>query len=251
VVNYNVNHGREVQQAIEALGTHKPLPSADIIMLQEMDEAGTEQMAEALRYNFVYYPATVSRHERNFGNAVLTRWPLTEAQKLILPQRHPINQVMRIAVRAMVHVGDLDILAYSVHTETYTVPVAHRKAQIAAIVDNVGPGDSHVIVGGDFNTVTKRSIDRMTSQFSAIGLSRKSAGAGPTVAKFGIKPSAADHIFTRGFCRVGRGKVEEAKASDHFPVWVQLIQDTGDCSPAAVERVLRDEGSASALGPHT
>jgi endonuclease/exonuclease/phosphatase family metal-dependent hydrolase len=231
VVNYNINHGREVRKAIEAFETHEPLPAADIILLQEMDEGGTEAMAKALGCNFVYYPATVSRYGRNFGNAILARWPLAKTRKLILPELHPLNGVMRIAVGATVQIAGLDVMVYSVHTEIFTVPAAHRQAQVVAIIDDIGPGDSPVIVGGDFNTVTKRGINWTTDQFAEIGLSRKSAGAGPTVTKLGIKPSAADHIFTRGFCRVGRGAVEEANASDHFPLWVQLIHDPGDCLP--------------------
>jgi endonuclease/exonuclease/phosphatase family metal-dependent hydrolase len=231
VVNYNIDHGREVAKAIEAFETLEPLPGADIILLQEMDEIGAERIAKALRCDFVYYPATVSRHGRNFGNAILARWPLRGARKLILPERHPFNQVMRIAVGATVQIFDLDVMVYSVHTEIFTVSAAHRRAQIAALIDDIGPGDSPVIVSGDFNTVTRRGINWITDQFAAIGLSRKSAGVGPTVARVGVKPSAADHIFTRGFCRVGRGKVEAAQASDHFPVWVQLIHAPGDCLP--------------------
>jgi endonuclease/exonuclease/phosphatase family metal-dependent hydrolase len=231
VVNYNIDHGREVTKAIEAFATHEPLPHADIVLLQEMDEVGTERMAKALACNFVYYPATVGRHGRKFGNAILARWPLSGARKLILPELHPVNGVMRIAVGAMVQIADLDVMVYSVHTEIFTVSAAHRRAQVAAIIDDIGPGNSPVIVSGDFNTVTRRGITYMTDEFAAIGLSRKSAGVGPTVSKLGVKPSAADHIFTRGFCRVGRGKVEEAKASDHFPIWVQLIHDPGDCLP--------------------
>ena len=34
---------------------------------------------------------------------------------------------------------------------------------------------------------------------------------------------AADHIFTRGFEVKGRGTLYEALASDHFPLWVELI----------------------------
>jgi endonuclease/exonuclease/phosphatase (EEP) superfamily protein YafD len=231
VVNYNIDHGREVSKAIEAFETHEPLPHADIILLQEMDEVGTEEMAKALGCDFVYYPATVARHGRNFGNAILARWPLSGARKIILPELHPVNGVMRIAVGATVRIAGLDVMVYSAHTEIFTVGAAHRRAQVEAIISDIGPGDSPVIVSGDFNTVTRRGINWMTSQFSAIGMARKSAGAGPTVAKLGVRPSAADHIFARGFCRVGRGKVEAARASDHFPVWVQLIHDPGECLP--------------------
>jgi endonuclease/exonuclease/phosphatase (EEP) superfamily protein YafD len=223
VVTFNINHGLEVAEAIEAFESSRRLRQAGIVLLQEMDEVGTEDMAKALRYNYVYFPASVSRYDRNFGNAILSRWPLNDARKLLLPHQHPVNQVLRIAVRATVDLGDLDVFTYSVHTETYTVPVPHRKAQIAAIVDDIGPGQSSIIVGGDFNTVSGRSIKRMVGQFATIKLRRPSAGAGPTVTKLGIRPSAADHIFTRGFCRVGRGKEEVTRVSDHFPVWVRLM----------------------------
>ena len=47
-------------------------------------------------------------------------------------------------------------------------------------------------------------------------------GAGPTVSKFGLQPSAADHIFARGLTVLGLGRVDSITASDHFPVWVEL-----------------------------
>jgi endonuclease/exonuclease/phosphatase (EEP) superfamily protein YafD len=223
VVTYNINHGLEVAGAIEAFKSSRRLRRADLVLLQEMDEVGTGAIAEALRHNYVYFPASVARYGRNFGNAILSRWPLKDARKLVLPHRHPVNQVLRIAARATLDLGDMDVHAYSVHTETYTVPAPVRRAQIAAIVDDIGPGQRSVIVGGDFNTVSGRSIKRMVSQFATIGLRRTSSGAGATVTKLGIRPSAADHVFTRGFCRTGRGKEELTGVSDHFPVWVRLL----------------------------
>lgn len=225
IVTYNINFGLAVGRAIEAFETFEPLQRAGIILLQEMDEHGTERMARALNCNFVYYPASISRlHGRNFGNAILARWPLVDARKLILPHRHPVRDQIRIAVRATVLAGDLQIAAYSVHTETYTVPAAYRRAQVTALIDTIvaQPGSGPVIVGGDFNTVSRRSINRIVDQFAAAGLARTSAGAGPTVARLGVKATAADHIFTRGFAKVARGKVAKARASDHFPLWVDL-----------------------------
>jgi endonuclease/exonuclease/phosphatase (EEP) superfamily protein YafD len=213
VVTYNIDFGLEVDEAIQGFQAVEPLPSADIVLLQEMDEEGTERMARALHANFVYYPATFGRHGRNFGNAVLAR---------LLPHRHPIRKQLRIAARATVLVGNHEVVAYSVHTETYTVPAAHRAAQVAAIVDDIGHDDGPVVVGGDFNTVSRRSIDRARAQFASVGLVRSSAGIGPTVRRLGVQPSAADHIFSRGFHRIATGKAEAVRASDHFPIWVKL-----------------------------
>lgn len=222
VVTYNIDFGLQVDEAIKGFEAVEPLQSADIVLLQEMDEEGTERMARALQANFVYYPATFGRHGRNFGNAVLARWPLTGERKVLLPHRHPVRKQLRIAARATVRVGDREVVAYSVHTETYSVPAAHRAAQVEAIVDDIGNGEGPVLVGGDFNTVSRRSIERARAQFASVGLSRSSAGIGPTVVRLGVQPSAADHIFSRGFHRVAAGKAEAVRASDHFPVWVKL-----------------------------
>ena len=223
VVTYNINEGRAVDQAIEELNTFAALRDPDILLLQEMDEDGTRQLACAVSHDYVYYPASVfPRTKRNFGNAILTKWPLSDPGKILLPYKGLNNQQLRIAVRATVAIGDLELLVYSVHTETYTVPPRHRKAQIAAVVDDIGSGNGYVVVGGDFNTVSNRSIKRMVGQFAEIDLVRASKGAGPTVSKFGLRPSAADHVFVRGLRVLAKGKVGTTKASDHFPVWVKL-----------------------------
>lgn len=232
VVTYNIKSGLAVDRANQEFQAVEKLRDADIVLLQEMEESGVELMAEALHYNYVYYPAS-SRRGRNMGNAILSRWPLTDTRKVILPHPHPVSGQMRIAVRATVQMENEEVLVYSVHTMTYPNLVPYRDAQVAAVVEDIGPGDMPVIAGGDFNTVSGRSIQRMIDQFSIIGLARTSAGAGPTIAKFGIRPAATDHIFTRGFSKIASGKVEDADASDHFPVWVQLAVEgyrLEDCS---------------------
>jgi len=224
IASYNINDGIEVEQVINELGMYNPLRGADFFLLQEMDEVGTEKIARTLQYNYIYYPSSMpARMERNFGNAILSRWPLSQPAKLILPHKHPTNKQLRIAVRATAVLPDQEITLYSVHTETYTVMTKHRKAQIRAIVDNIGPGEAPVIVGGDFNTVSGRSIRRLKRLFGEIGLLRASAGAGTTVKKYRTRPSAADHIFTRGFEVKDKGTLYAALASDHFPVWVELM----------------------------
>jgi endonuclease/exonuclease/phosphatase (EEP) superfamily protein YafD len=38
----------------------------------------------------------------------------------------------------------------------------------------------------------------------------------------GVRLSAADHIFSRGFEHLDAGVLGNVTASDHFPVWVRL-----------------------------
>lgn len=222
VITYNIKEGEAVDKAGEAFHSFEELKKGDIILLQEMDESGVDQISQMLQMNFVYYPTFVSRDGRNVGNAILARWPLEDSAKLILPGTHPLSGQKRIAVRATIRHSGKKLLVYSIHTETYSSMPGHRKDQVDAIVTDIGSGESPVIAGGDFNTVSRRSIRRMTGQFATIGLERVTAGSGPTIAKFGVSRVAADHIFARGFNKVASGTVKDVDASDHYPLWVIL-----------------------------
>jgi endonuclease/exonuclease/phosphatase family metal-dependent hydrolase/uncharacterized membrane protein len=237
VVTFNIKEGERVAQAGEALKEMAPLDEAGVVLLQEMDEAGVDEITRQLAMNYVYYPAFVSRDGRNVGNAILSRYTLHEPRKIILPGANPISGQRRIAVAALLDLGISEMLpVYSVHTETYASLPGMRTIQLEAIVDDIGTGDLPVVVGGDFNTVSSRSIRRMIERFKAAGLKRVSSGSGPTITKLGLSPVAADHIFARGFAKEGAGKVKEVQASDHFPVWARLAMDKKFWRPEMSDR---------------
>lgn len=218
-VSYNINFAEFIDEAIEDLA---PIKTPHVIMLQEMDEAGTDKIAQATGMDYVYYPASVHKHNKNFGNAVLSRYPIIRTQKLILPRRHPANNQMRIATKARLDVGGTAVCVYCVHTEVYLTSRQYRTDQIEAIADDINHAGEHVIVGGDFNTVRRSSIRRLVAYLGQMGLIRASKGVGPTVKKLRVSPSAADHIFTRGMNVVAAGRQKETSGSDHYPIWVQL-----------------------------
>ncbi len=222
VVSYNISFAKEIDRAIYELTELDDLKDADIILLQEMDETGTEAIAQALGYNFVYYPASIhSRHDKNFGNAILAKWPIHASEKIILPHKSPRNQEIRIAVKAFVTIDDLQILTYSVHTETYWLGRQKRDAQIDALIKSIDPGYQYILVGGDFNTLTLGSIKQLEESFSEIGMERATQGIGYT-AQYGPFKFMLDHIFTKGMVVIEAGKSEEAEASDHLPIWTKL-----------------------------
>ena len=51
VVSYNISFAEHIDLAIQELGEFE---DADVILLQEMDEAGTELVAKSLKYDYVY-----------------------------------------------------------------------------------------------------------------------------------------------------------------------------------------------------
>lgn len=232
VVTYNLRYGEAIDEALDAFRTVAPLPEADIILMQEMDAPGVDRLARELGYNYVYYPASVAEDGDDFGNAILARWPIADPVKLILPGLHPISGQQRIATRAVVDVGGAPVLAYAVHTEIATTLPWMRDAQIDALIADIPADAARVVIGGDFNTVTAQGTAALVHRFVRAGLNHDSARLGPTFTRFGLRPSATDHLFSRGLERLDAGVLRVVVASDHYPVWVRYAS-----GPFATSRV--------------
>ncbi len=225
VVTYNVKLGKNIEQTIHELDNVHELKDADVIFLQEMDPEGVNDIAHHLQYNFVYYPAAIHpTRGKDFGNAVLSKWPIKNYEKLILPHEHPIRKMYRIAVFALLRMGQLDVLTCCVHTEIYILGHEKKLEQVEALVENISRNHPYVIVGGDFNTDIEYQIEEMERVFRDAGFVRATEGIGATHKgdPLGLIKFESDHIFARGFEVIDAGKVKEAKASDHLPIWTNL-----------------------------
>lgn len=217
VVSFNVQYGEEVDSALAVLRDTPALRGADIILLQEMDAAGTRHLARELGLRWVYYPA-VNRNSsgRDFGNAVLSRWRMVEDEKLVLPYLGVLNRTQRTATAVTVTVGQTPIRVYSVHLATpVNLAWRYRRDQLRTVLDDA-EGYERVVVGGDLNSgsLGEEAVDR--------GFSWPTRD-GPRTVLFG----RFDHIFLRGLGQPeegGAGTVLETRgASDHRPVWARGV----------------------------
>ena len=129
-------------------------------------------------------------------------------------------------MKAIIAIDGIDVLTYSVHTETPWLSARKRNDQHHTLLESVGADYEHVIVGGDFNTFTPQSIEELESRFSGAGLQRASRGTGAT-ARYAAVGFTLDHVFTRGMSVIGAGTLRDARASDHLPIWVELVPDPG------------------------
>ena len=225
VISYNVKFGKKVDAAIKELRTVPYLRLADIILLQEMDGEGVRIVADSLDLEYVYYPASVHRaHGRDFGNAVLSRWPIEDFRKIILPHSKPTDDQKRIAVGATVVAGGLRIRVFSVHTETFWMNYDKRLEQADSLVRAVSKEYSYLVIAGDFNTPFGRNVKDIERSFTASGFIRANSGVGWTarVLPFGLWKMELDHIFVKGFDVIAAGKFKEGQASDHVPLWTIL-----------------------------
>jgi endonuclease/exonuclease/phosphatase family metal-dependent hydrolase len=217
VMTFNVEWGREVDRVVDLVRETPSLRDADLVCLQEMDPRGVERLAAALGYDYVYYPAVFHpRAHQDFGNALLTRWPILEDRKIMLPERNRFRDMQRIAVGATVAVAGRPVRAYCTHLETATgIDAPQRRHQVEALLADAAPFE-RVIVAGDLN-----NRNQVGALFTKAGYAWPTRDIGHTILLW-----SWDHIFARGFALRAPGSagvVKDAKgASDHHPVWADL-----------------------------
>jgi hypothetical protein len=158
VVDFNVLHGApdfagQEERFQDTLAAFRAL-APDVILLQEAWETrGHGNMAarlgEALRFNYVYARANGSRPLIGFeeGSAVLSRFPIRDARRLLLEPRRPWWE-RRIALVATLDLGGRPLTVAGLHCHDQDEGVtAHQAHSLLARLPQGGP----VIVAGDFN----------------------------------------------------------------------------------------------------
>jgi len=226
VVTFNIEFAQNIKQAITELKTIPQLQQADVLLLQEMDDAGTQKIAEALSYHYVYYPATLhSNHGKPYGNAILSLWPIIDSEKIILPHQNPMSKRKRIAVTATLQYGEQVIAVYTTHTETFWLKRSKRWEQYQWIAQHVqNHANDKTIIGGDFNSNKKKDVQFLVESFKDQGFEWVTENTGPTYQLLGgLKKYRLDHIFSLGMTTKKSGKVERSQASDHLPVWADFV----------------------------
>ena len=97
------------------------------------------------------HPVRFDEFELEEGNALLTRWPVLEDRKIILPERNRFRDMQRAAVAATVSIAGQPVRVYCVHLDTMTgIEGAQRLHQVNTLLADAAPY-TRVIVLGDLN----------------------------------------------------------------------------------------------------
>jgi len=213
IVSFNIEFAKRIDSALVLLTQEPELRGANVVLLQEMDVPGTRRIAEALGMSYVYYPASQhSRTGRDFGNAVLSRWPIEEDSKIVLPHHSRHTRLRRIATAATLRVGEVSVRVYSAHLGTMLdIAPSKRREQLRTILEDAAVYP-RVVIGGDLNSGT---VARLAQEAGYAWPTER----GPRTTLIG----RWDHLLFRGIAtpeESAAGTITDVrKASDHRPVW--------------------------------
>ncbi len=199
VVTYNIGHGQGVKEQAwdyrDKTTTEKQLTmiadamikmDADIFLLQEVDlDSHRTYRINQIEYikektghpyhacatvwekNYVPYPYWPPAHHIGYvraANCILSRFPLSNHQRLIFPKpkSYPFwynwAYLDRGLERVDVRVGDTTIALINVHLEAWET--AAREDQIQIVKKYMDDVDVPIILGGDFNTVLPNAFKK-------------------------------------------------------------------------------------------
>jgi endonuclease/exonuclease/phosphatase family metal-dependent hydrolase len=220
VVTWNLHFGQNLDRIIATLETSGKLQGADLLLLQEINADGVDKIARSLHYNYAYVPTVYSRQRgKEFGIAILSRWPLKESQRIPLPNWFPGWIENRYAIRAVASVGGREVAVYTVHMD-----LLWMEPQSQFLAEEMGEEPGPSILGGDFNTWRPSSVFSLENDMTGIGMDRLTNATGYTF-QFSNFHSTLDHIFSAAGLHHTSGVYLDTNASDHYPLWAEISID--------------------------
>jgi endonuclease/exonuclease/phosphatase family metal-dependent hydrolase len=232
VLTYNLHHGEGIDGRLDLPRIAKVIRDArpDLVALQEIDRlakrtGSVDQAAEYARLTGLHgwYGAAMPFQGGEYGQSLLSRWPLVEPRVVRLPGK--AGREPRIAVTAKVEVPGIGMIRWSgLHLDASRED-DDRWEQAGALLREFGPEGIPGLMAGDFNaTPESRVMQRLLGPDSPWADTAGKDQAAPTIPAEAPR-SRIDFILgtPRGAWRTVESRViPEAVASDHRPVLAVL-----------------------------
>ncbi|MGC4814175.1 endonuclease/exonuclease/phosphatase family protein [Micromonospora sp. DT228] len=225
VVAYNIRMGFGLDGRFDLTGLTEAVDRQrpDVVLLSEVDRAWLlngghdtlDLLADRLDMQYVFGPAA----DPVWGDAVLSRWPVTDPRTLALPAVGAPTGAQALAVT--LDLGD-GVRTAVVSTHLQPPPGRGPVVQARAVADFATgyAAGRPLVVAGDLNT---EPGDEAFGQFTAAGLVDALATARPLATSPADDPrQQIDHIFVSPGLTATDPVAPRGTASDHLPVAVTL-----------------------------
>ncbi|NYE03499.1 endonuclease/exonuclease/phosphatase family metal-dependent hydrolase [Bacillus niacini] len=238
VMTFNIHHA--VTDAILVLNRISVIintSGADIIGLQEVDNHFSERssfvdqakwlskylgMHYAYGANLDYDPLQEGELRRQYGTAVLSKYPILSAKNHLLTNiTYPGNPTeQRGLLETVINVKGNYVHFYNTHLDDQRAE--QRDLQIKEIHDIANQKEGTSIIVGDFNaTPESAEILKMTAQYKDVFAEM---GKNNDFTFPANRPdSRIDYIFTSEDVEIRTGEVINTNVSDHLPITAELV----------------------------
>jgi len=209
----------------------------DIVSLNEVD-SGTFRSGHADEASYlgratglraVYGPNLFGYDGGDFGNAILSRFPIRETHNTRLP-RKPHSEP-RGLLEATLRIGHRTVSFYSVHLTQGGRGAAQRVRQAEAIARVIRSSGHPTILSGDLNSRPGDLAVRILRQYLLDAQEQGGTGPGLTVPE-GAPQNRIDYVlYDNHFAAVPDStQVLPSGSSDHRSVWTELVlRPRGQC----------------------
>ena len=229
VATFNIHHGAGPDDVLDLEHVAKVIETtgADVVGLQEVDRHWGERsefldeatwLADRLDMRVVYGanldldPAEPGQERRQYGTAILSRYPITSWSNTYLPKFGDHEQ--RGLLVANLRVRGVPVRFANTHLQHNDN--LEREAQAAKIVELLGDNPTRTILTGDLNAVP--GTPEITTLTSVLNDSWVLAGKGDGYTYPAENPDRRiDYVLTSRDIDVHHAEVVNADASDHRP----------------------------------
>src|SRR5687768_6526468 len=233
IVSYNIRYrvGDDLKRLIGLLKDDPEIGGAHVIGLQEVDRNKkrtghvntARQIAEGLGMSYAWAapPDTDGDGEEETGVALLSVFPLTDVERIVLKHEGPDGR-RRVAVGASLKVGARALRVYSVHAET-RMPLEKKVEHWRAVLEDLGryPDAAGAVVVGDFNTIKGKDVKAARKLFEGEGFTAPHPDGQKTWKTLVFKLKL-DWLFLRGLEARASGIDKAVGLSDHWPLWATV-----------------------------
>jgi len=236
VVSYNIRWrgGPDLFKVAQALRDDPEVGGAAILGLQEVDRnrkrTGNRNTAKLLadelgmHYAWAAPPPSKAGNEEETGVLLLTPYPLSDVQRIVLPHDGP-GRRRRAGIGATVKIGPSSVRVYSVHAET-RISMDNKLNQLKSVLKDLAryPKEMPAIVMGDFNTWEPGAGGKTIKLFTSEGFHTPFDGDATFSQRVLMVPIKLrlDWIWLRNLETKNAGIDKKISLSDHWPLWVAL-----------------------------
>ena len=227
VMQFNIQHGKNFLSKtidLQALSDAIALLGADIVCLNEVYGSGphpaftaqAEELAKNLGFYSFFAPAIEISSSGPYGNALLSRYPILNAENVkvpTVPRNHPGYFEDRCAFCAQVDVNGKTLTVIGIHFGLQPEEQEECVKTVCALIDRA---DTPVILMGDFNVEPDDPVLTPIRQKLYDAASSGEGGQNTFPSDQPIKK--IDYIFLSDSLTLSSSFVADMIVSDHLPV---------------------------------